>query len=405
MKTGLKILSLGICTAVLAGCVSMDNYNDTRTSSNITNDAVRLNDAFNRSTNSVILKNVLRARDRWTVNFTTLSGIKSRPTSSRSGSAGFGPLGLGNAVGPFTDSKVNVGMSSGSLNEYNINPFANHENSQSLLAPTSFGVFKGYYESGWPKDVAFLLFVRSLETNVNNSKFILHNAGDNYAEFKTNLEQIFAYKPGASFDLKTDLKLKTGSSVSSQCGSELLSVSELFNKVGANFENIEKFKSVTGGSIKIADRGHSGNGKMVKISVCPPSETEKNSFVLSEIGQRKSSLTQDRIDKLPLEFRLRSFEDIIYYLGEVERVNPADRPMASSPCNSRPGPIFAIHQNEPNLTFGASVHHEGRTYSVLPQYGYYCFPERTSTTMSILNQLLLLNQSEEFLKAPQSFFD
>jgi len=270
-------------------------------------------------------------------------------------------------------------------------------------------VFKGYYESGWPKDVAFLLFVRSLDTEVDGRTVTFNNAGDNFAEFKQGLEQIFAYKLGASFDLKTDLKLKTGGSVSSQCGSELLTVSELFNKVGANFENIEKFKSVTGGSIKIADRGTGGNGRQVKVSVCPPSETEKNAFVLSDIGRAKSRLPASRINDMPLEFRLRSFEDIIYYLGEVERVAPAYRPTANSPCKDQwnqtlAGPIFAIHENENHLTFGASVNHEGRTYAVLPQYGQYCFPERTSTTMSILNQLLLLNQSEEFLKAPQNFF-
>ena len=108
MKTGLKALGLGTALSLLTGCVSMDNYSDNRTATKITNDAVRLNEAFNRSTNAVILKNVLRARDRWTVNFTTLSGITSSPGSKISGSMGFSPLGLGNAVGPFTGSNAEL---------------------------------------------------------------------------------------------------------------------------------------------------------------------------------------------------------------------------------------------------------------------------------------------------------
>ena len=342
MKTGIKALGLGTALSLLTGCVTMDNYSDNRTATKITNDAVRLNEAFNRSTNAVILKNVLRARDRWTVNFTTLSGITSSPSSKLSGSMGFSPLGLGNAVGPFTGSNAGIGSSRSSSNEYSINPFASHENSQSLLSPTDIGVFKGYYDSGWPKDVVLLLFVRSLTIDMGGKPYTLHNAGDNFAEFKYGLERLFDYKPGAALDLKKDFTLGT----------------------------------IAG----------------------------KDVFVLSDAGRAKSGLSSANMDSAGLEFNLRSFEDIIYFLGEVARVPRGQSPQASSPCDKQSGPIFVIHDDEPGLTFAASVGHAGKTYSVLPQYGEYCFAERTSTTMSILNQLLLLNQSSEFLKAPNNFF-
>ncbi len=342
MTIATKALGVSICFSLLTGCVSMDNFNDNRTATKITNDAVRLNEAFNRSTNAVILKNVLRARDRWTVNFTTLSGITSSPSSKLSGSMGFGPLGLGNAAGPFTGSDAGIGSSRSSSNEYSINPFASHKNSQSLLSPTSIGVFKGYYDSGWPKDVVFLLFVRSLEIDLGGKPYVLQNAGDNFAELKHGLERLFDYKPGASLDLKKDFMLDI----------------------------------------------HEG----------------KNVFVLSEAGRAKSSLSSANMNSAGLEFNLRSFEDIIYFLGEVARVPSTQSPQASSPCNGQPGPIFVIHDNQPGLVFAASVAHAGQTYSVLPQYSEHCFVERTSTSMSILNQLLLLNQSSEFLKAPNNFF-
>ncbi len=329
-------------SSLLGGCISIGNYSDDRTATKITNDAVRLNEAFNRSTNAVILKNILRARDRWTVNFTTLSGIRSRPTRSMSGSVKFSPLGLGNAIGPFTGSNAGVGLNSGTLNEYSVNPFSNHDNSQSLLAPMLDSAFKSYYDSGWPRDVVFLLFVRSVSIDLNGKPYTIHNAGDNYQEMKTALEHLFAYKPGAGLDLKNDFDLKR--------------------------------------------------------------VNDKYSLVLSPAGRAKSGLQDTDKDRAALSFHLRSFEDIIYYLGEVERVAPANRPMAKSPCDGTPGPIFIVHEDKGKLVYAASVNHAGVRYAVLPQYGRYCFVERTSTTMSILNQLLLLNQSSEFLKAPNNFF-
>ena len=110
-------------------------------------------------------------------------------------------------VGPFTGSNAGIGSSRSSSNEYSINPFASHENSQSLLSPTDIGVFEGYYDSGWPKDVVLLLFVRSLTIDMGGKPYTLHNAGDNFAEFKYGLERLFDYKPGAALDLKKDFSL------------------------------------------------------------------------------------------------------------------------------------------------------------------------------------------------------
>ena len=83
--------------------------------------------------------------------------------------------------------------------------------------------------------------------------------------------------------------------------------------------------------------------------------------MLSEAGRAKSALSAANMDSAGLEFKLRSFEDIIYFLGEVTRVPRDQGPQASSPCDKQSGPIFVIHKDEPGLTFAANVAHAGKT--------------------------------------------
>ena len=399
MKNFQKILASVGTAVVLSACANFSTLSDRALASKISEDAIRLNEAFNRSTNAVILKNILRARDRWTVNFTTLSGIRSRPTSKLSGSLGFSPLGLGNANGPFKNSSAGLGGARGTDNEYSINPFSNNDNSQSLLTPTPYNVFKRYYETGWPEDVVFLLFVRSLSyKNDNGEQVDVFNNGDKYPEFIDGLHKAFAYQQGQSVNLKKDLQLKTGKANPVQCSSQTMSAAVLLKTFGQNGNNLEKLESVTGGDISITSS--KSGGDQINLQICPKSSKGPNTFVLSDTAKYKAARPGRE-----LTFTLRSFEDIIYYLGEVMREAPEARPQAKSPCNGSLGPIFEIYTDKSAPSYGASVHHNGQTYYALPPLGESkTCRERTSTSLSILNQLLLLNQSKEFLTAPQNFF-
>lgn len=383
----------------LNGCANFSTLTDQALANKISQDAIRLNEAFNRSTNAVILKNILRARDRWTVNFTTLSGIRSRPTSKLSGSLGLSPLGLGNADGPLKDSSAGLGGSRGTDNEYSINPFSNNDNSQSLLTPTPFNLFKRYYETGWPQDVVFLLFVRSLSyTNDNGEDVHIFNNGDKYPQFIEGLRTAYGYENGQKLDLKTDFVLKSGQKKAVKCAVQNLSTETFLRRFEAHGSNLEKFESVTGNTLKVSPSKSQPN--QLKLEICPKASKGPNTFVLAETAKYKTARSNRG-----LRFKLRSFEDIIYYLGEVMREAPNNRPQAKSPCNSEMGPIFEIYEGKTQKAFGSSVIHNGQAYYALPQLGYSkTCTERTSTSMAILNQLLLLNQSKEFLTAPQNYF-
>ena len=76
------------------------------------------------------------------------------------------------------------------------------------------------------------------------------------------------------------------------------------------------------------------------------------------------------------------------------------------------GPIFDIRSSRTRdpISYAASVKHNGDTYFAVPNASDadrqgFCVPDRSATAIAILNQLLLLNQSSDFLKAPENFFN
>ena len=174
------LLGLGGCGTV----VSSSNY---ALSKAIVKDSDRLNDAYNKATNGVIVKNILRARDRVPINFTTLSGIQSRPQITSTNALGLSPIGLGNPSGPFQGSNDTITNQVQSLNQYNINPFAGGGGrTESLLFDVSESTFERYW-NGWPKDVVFLLFIESVSTGEQDLK-PCKNSGSKFYKFEACLK-------------------------------------------------------------------------------------------------------------------------------------------------------------------------------------------------------------------------
>ena len=84
---------------------------------------------------AIIAVNVLRARDRWPTNYTTLSGIKSNPTLSLNGSRQFRSAGTWQCALPFAGSSASISRNETANAEYSVNPFSNNDKTQGLLKP------------------------------------------------------------------------------------------------------------------------------------------------------------------------------------------------------------------------------------------------------------------------------
>ncbi len=140
-------------------CAIVSDLGATGLAENIEDNAATLNEAHTRAMTAIIAVNVLRARDRWPTNYTTLSGIKSNPTLSLNAGASFSPLGLGNANSPFVNSGGSITRNESANAEYSVNPFSNNDKTQGLLKPIQPEMLQSYWLAGWPRETLMWLFV------------------------------------------------------------------------------------------------------------------------------------------------------------------------------------------------------------------------------------------------------
>ena len=465
LSSAFVLLGLGGCSTV----VSSSNY---ALSKAIVKDSDRLNDAYNKATNGVIVKNVLRARDRVPTNFTTLSGIQSVPQITSGSSLLLGPLGFGNPTdpSPFQGSTETFTNQVRSQNTYNINPFAGGGGrTESLLFDVSEEQFQRYW-NGWPKDVVFLMFVDSVsvdtsqfekndnakvkEARTSLEKKTCSNSGDNYDEFtkcmnelvsrrkvlaslekdpkfdgipNLNDKTVFAYK-NLKFVLPKKKRLSNTKPSADKNGTRICKTVQVglkdLIKADGQVENLEELHDLTNVNIAFSVPKKNNNADNIDLEIC--AATDQTGHIFQYKG--------DGDTELELSVTYRSFDDIIYYLGETMRFDDkfnAMRPVVQDAC--RPGvenepmvPLMRVHGEFrpgnnylqfPNSQYAVSINHAGENYNALPILGAEelknwktnghstnekCMGERTSTVMSILNQLLLLNQSETFLQAPEN---
>ena len=98
--------------------------------------------------------------------------------------------------------------------------------------------------------------------------------------------------------------------------------------------------------------------------------------------------------------RTRSFDDMIYFLGETLRSGTEENPTVAGNVI-----LFQTYAGRADKSFAVRVEHAGRVYFIAPQapLGDQEGPKDvTGNVLSLLNQLYLLAQSDEFLRAPEA---
>jgi hypothetical protein len=100
------------------------------------------------------------------------------------------------------------------------------------------------------------------------------------------------------------------------------------------------------------------------------------------------------------KIRTRSFDDMIYFLGETLRSSAPGRPTVAGNVI-----LFHTYAERGSQAFAVRVEHAGRTYFIAPQTSLDDVDgpkDVTGNVLSLLNQLYLLAQSDEFLRAPEA---
>ncbi|HOZ28678.1 MAG TPA: hypothetical protein PLH23_11760 [Hyphomonadaceae bacterium] len=394
----------------LQGCASIGNLGASGVAENIEGNAATLNDAHTRAMTAIIAMNVLRARDRWPTNYTTLSGIKSNPTLSLNGSASFSPLGLGNANAPFVGSSANVSRNESANAEYSVNPFSNNDKTQGLLKPIQPEQLENYWLAGWPRETLMWLFVdavtfagESQPWYIDGDEFSASPSPSDAANTRRYGEIIdrakrgqvdFGELPAPSLDQRACspydpvyLRETLGGAGSPDGGG---------NRGAGMTETIRTVESLTGRQLVLSEDPRT---PAAGEAVIAPDRFNRRLLLCDTVDTKWGFM--DAATGAPLaSIRTRSFDDMIYFLGETLRSGSEDKPTVAGNVI-----LFQTYHERGDRPFAVRVEHAGQVYFIAPQTlaGESTGPKDvTGNVLSLLNQLYLLAQSDEFLRAPEA---
>jgi hypothetical protein len=396
----------------LGGCAVVSDLGATGLAENIEDNAATLNEAHTRAMTAIIAINVLRARDRWPTNYTTLSGIKSNPTLSLNAGASFSPLGLGNANAPFTGSSASVARNETANAEYSVNPFSNNDKTQGLLKPIQPEMLQSYWLAGWPRETLMWLFVDAVtfagdaqpwyidgdefsaapsETDVVNTRRyteIINRAKGGNVDFVQLSGPTLDQRHCTPYDpvyLRETLGSGGGNA---EGGGGRIS--------GSMSETVRTVEALTGQQLVLTNDARTP--KPGEPAIAPDRYNRR--LMLCDGADPVWGFVDSRTGEPLATIRTRSFDDMIYFLGETLRNGSEQQPTVVGNVI-----LFQTYSDRGSRAFAVRVEHAGHVYFIAPQTPKeeVAGPKDvTGNVLSLLNQLYLLAQSDEFLRAPEA---
>jgi len=396
-----------MCGAMgISGCVMVSDLGATGLAENIEDSAATLNEAHTRAMTAIIAINVLRARDRWPTNYTTLSGIKSNPTLSLNGSASLGPLGLGNAPLPFAGSSASLGRNETANAEYSVNPFSNNDKTQGLLKPIHPEMLQSYWLAGWPRETLMWLFVDAVTFAGDAQPWYID--GDEFSAVPSpgDVENIRRYSQIIDRAKRNEIDfgpLPAPSLDQRRCTPydpvylrETLGAGDVGQTGGNMSDAVEIVEQLTGRQMVLADDTRARRSGEPQIA---PDRFNRRLLLCDAIAPTWGFI--DARTGEPLAgVRTRSFDDMIYFLGETLRSGTQEEPTVAGGVI-----LFQTYPDRADKAFAVRVEHAGRVYFIAPQAPIDEIEgprDVTGNVLSLLNQLYLLAQSDEFLRAPDA---
>jgi len=401
------VAGLALSMMSMAGCAIVSDLGATGLAENIEDNAATLNEAHTRAMTAIIAINVMRARDRWPTNYTTLSGIKSNPTLQLNGSASFSPLGLGNANAPFVGSSASVARNETANAEYSVNPFSNNDKTQGLLKPIQPEMMQSYWLAGWPRETLMWLFVDAVTFSgdaqpwyIDGDEFSAAPSATDAANTARYFEIIkrakrneidFGQFPSPSLDQR-NCKPYDAAYLR-----ETLGVASPEGGRGGNMtDTIRTVEGLTGRQMVFADDTRAVRGAEPQMTA----DKFNRRLLLCDPVEQAWGFIDARTGEPLAAVRTRSFDDMIYFLGETLRNGTEDRPTVAGDVI-----LFQTYRERADKSFAVRIEHAGRVYFIAPQAPMEEADgpkDVTGNVLSLLNQLYLLAQSDEFLRAPEA---
>jgi hypothetical protein len=372
---------LGASGCVTSRSVGLDRADVSR---RIAEDAVAFNEAYAQAVNGQILLNVLRARDRLPRYYLTTSGISDAPTSTSRWSAGIGSLRLGQPRDPWGQGNVGWGAESSRRPSFAVQPFDAQTLTRTVFTPIAAPVFQHYWTSGWPRDLLTFVLVED----------IVAPDGSRYRNEANDLAADCAQAPdsrGCAFVAAATTLLAAADAAEAKVAASQIAAGE--GQCGVNI--------LYGGPVAPAKPDPSG--------ACPATIA---------------------IDGQVWTLNLRSFDEAIYYVGELLRAGATagDDEVQAARIKVRAAglrgggvgvPLFrVVRGGDARDGWSAVVSYQGERYAAGPAVFRSCAAaarkgpctddwangDRSSSVLSLLAEILALNQSPDAIKAPTRIF-
>lgn len=359
----------------------------------IADDAVAFNEAYARAVSGQLLLNVLRARDRQPRYYLSMSGIQDAPGLRYTENLGVGGAPLGQGGSPWGFGSFGFERETQSRPSYAVQPLSAETLTRTVFQPTPSNVFEHYWESGWSRDLLLFLMVEKI----------------------TRIERTGAGEPTVLEFINDATQMRD------DCRGEAPSR-------GCAFV-VEARRLLADMSARTPARDRPG-----ATEVCGLVDSYDTPAPLTSSRDGKGCEPRFVVGATTFVLSLRSFDDMIFYVGELMRPSTTDTgqeavmesrlTVFAAGLRSEKGvPLFRIlpqadaaraSPRDPHLHYAASVNYSGRRYFAGPPVGRSCLRatpdgvcadeaeagDRSSSVLSLLAELLALNQSPDAIRAP-----
>lgn len=351
----------------------------------IADDAAAFNEAYAQAVSGQILLNILRSRDRLPRHYLSMTGISDSPSLRWRQNVGIGGVPLGDGASPWGFGNFAIERETQSRPSYAIQPFAADALTRAAFQPTQPYVFAHYWRSGWPRDLLMLMMVER----------IVHRTADGGVRVSGNeANEIF-----------------------SDCAPEIETGGCTFvRELRAFLVRVNQ-----PAELSMAPNAHAICGLVEAyaptraVRPAPPEEDESCEPVFVVGGDLYT-------------FRLRSLDDMVYYVGELMRAGamraePGEAIEAQINVRAaglrgggRGVPLFRIssaHRGHDSI-YAAEVNYGGVRYRAGPAVGRSCADaadsgvcrdgaeegDRSSSVLSLIAEIMALNQSPDAIRPP-----
>jgi hypothetical protein len=354
----------------------------------IADDAVGFNEAYGQAVSAQILLNILRSRDRLPRYYLAMTGISDSPSWSTTQSAAVGGIPLGGGIGtPWGVGGLGVEREHASRPSYAVQPFDAATLARTAFQPTPSSVFEHYWYSGWPRDLLMLMMVESIEkTDADGHTYTFTN------EANTIFDDCVA-------SVRTD-----------GC--------DFVREVRAFLETSQQHPYQRGIDLQ---RGR---------ALCGLVEAYNPASPVRPVAPREGQICEPvfAVGADTLRLRLRSLDDMVYYVGELLRAGgmraaPGEAIEAQVTVRAaglRGGgqgvPLFRVvpaHDSAHGI-YAAEIAYGGQRFRAGPAIGRSCGEQasdgvcrdvaeegdRSSSVLSLIAEILALNQSPDAIRAP-----